>query len=448
VNDITLLDSWNISAQGHFTNNTDLFPQKISKSFNGCPMKAVVRNDNWLLTTEYYYTDSNPRVPDSIGGVEFEILMIVLDQINMTFKHVPTPEEFQLDQGWTITLRKSLFKKEAYIAIGCVGTNFLEDLFIGSTSPHTIMSFHWYVPCSDKYPRWSSMFRILSVELWLVLIISVVVVAISTKIVARYSCTSEWQVYKTLSSSLTNIWSVILGVSVSAMPRSPSLRSLFLAWVCFCIAFTTVFQAFLTTFLVDPGYKKPIENMDELLASGLFLEFPPKFDFNFMNDDIVRINSQRQPDFDVTMTVALDWAIHHKNLSLFVQDFRVETMISIGELVSENSEPLLCKLEDGTVYYDSISMVMVHGDPLLRRVSEIIDRVVEAGLYNFLISLKLNEAKLQTRKIGLVHPLDGYYSFKMYHMQTAFYLLLMGWCISSLCFMIEILYNRFISKRK
>jgi len=31
VNDITLLDSWVISAQGHFTNNTDLFPGKISK---------------------------------------------------------------------------------------------------------------------------------------------------------------------------------------------------------------------------------------------------------------------------------------------------------------------------------------------------------------------------------------------------------------------------------
>jgi hypothetical protein len=42
VNDITLLESWVISAQGHFTKNTDLFPGKISKSFNGCPMKAFV----------------------------------------------------------------------------------------------------------------------------------------------------------------------------------------------------------------------------------------------------------------------------------------------------------------------------------------------------------------------------------------------------------------------
>ena len=55
------------------------------------------------------------------------------------------------------------------------------------------------------------------------------------------------------------------GVSVSTMPRAPSLRSLFLAWVGFSLAFSTVFQAFLTTFLIDSGYKTPIQNVDESL---------------------------------------------------------------------------------------------------------------------------------------------------------------------------------------
>ena len=44
VNDITLSDSWVISAQGHFTKNTDLFPGKFSNSLNTSPMKAVVRD--------------------------------------------------------------------------------------------------------------------------------------------------------------------------------------------------------------------------------------------------------------------------------------------------------------------------------------------------------------------------------------------------------------------
>jgi len=44
VNDITLLDSWVISAQGQFAKKTDLFLGKISNNLNTSPMKAVVRD--------------------------------------------------------------------------------------------------------------------------------------------------------------------------------------------------------------------------------------------------------------------------------------------------------------------------------------------------------------------------------------------------------------------
>jgi predicted neutral ceramidase superfamily lipid hydrolase len=114
------------------------------------------------------------------------------------------------------------------------------------------------------YPRWSSIFGILSVELWIVLIISIVIAATSTTLVGRYSCTSEWQGYKTLTSSVTNILAVVLGVSVSTMSRAPSLISPFLSWVCLFLTFTTVFQALFATFHVDSSYKTPIQNFEVL----------------------------------------------------------------------------------------------------------------------------------------------------------------------------------------
>jgi hypothetical protein len=69
------------------------------------------------------------------------------------------------------------------------------------------------------------------------------------------------------------------------MPRAPSLRSLFFAWVCFSLAFNTVFQAFLTTFLIDSGYKTPIQDMDELFTSGIKLAYPPEYNFMAENGD-------------------------------------------------------------------------------------------------------------------------------------------------------------------
>jgi hypothetical protein len=96
VNDFTLLATWFISAQGHFTKYTDLFPIKISNSLNRCPMKEAVRDGNWSITTKYvHYKDSNGNVVSYIKGLEYDLLKVVLKQMNMTFEHVPTPEDFE-----------------------------------------------------------------------------------------------------------------------------------------------------------------------------------------------------------------------------------------------------------------------------------------------------------------------------------------------------------------
>jgi uncharacterized protein YacL len=157
----------------------------------------------------------------------------------------------------TVTnLVRTMIEKDAYIALGNVGAIILFISYSHSNNSYYISGIRCYVPYSVKYPRWSSAYKILSVELWLVLIISIVIAAISTTLVGRYSCTSEWQRYKTLTSVLTNVCALILGVIVSTMPRAPSLHSLFLARVCFFLAFYIAFQAFITTFLIESSYKK------------------------------------------------------------------------------------------------------------------------------------------------------------------------------------------------
>jgi len=292
------------------------------------------------------------------------------------------------------------------------------------------------------------MFRILSWELWLVLIISIVIAAISTTLVGRYSCALEWQGYKTLTSSLTNLWAVILGVSVSTMPRTPSLRSLFLAWVCFSLAFSTVFQAFLTTFLTDLGYETPIQNMDELFASGFKLCYESRYEYIFQNaGEKEMLNMQNSIlDFPEYWS-CFDSARYHKNASVLLPDLQAEAENALRRMLEKNSEPPLCKLEDGEVYFEGWRMVMWQADPLMKRVNEIIDRVFEAGLYNYWISREINSLILRSRKTAIGQPLDGYFSFNIYHMQPAFYLLLMGWCLSALCFMFELLYNRLLNIR-
>jgi len=187
--------------------------------------------------------------------------------------------------------------------------------------------------------------------------------------------------------------------------------------------------------------------MDELFASGNKLAYRPDFSYIFeIGGDTEVLKIHRHLANCPSDWVCLDWAKDQKNISIILPDITAELKYTIGATVVENSKPLLCKLDDGVVFHSSLTMMMFHGDPLMRRVNDIIDRVVEAGLYSYWISLQFNSLKILFPKIDLVHPLDGYYSFNLYHLQTVFYLLLMGWCLSALCFIFEVFYNRVLSK--
>jgi hypothetical protein len=97
-NGTTLLD---ISAQGQFTKNTDLFPVKSSNTLNGCTMKAVVRICEWVVTKNYIqHTNSNGIVVMIVVGMEVNLLWIVLQQMNMTLVLVPTPERLYITKDY------------------------------------------------------------------------------------------------------------------------------------------------------------------------------------------------------------------------------------------------------------------------------------------------------------------------------------------------------------
>jgi hypothetical protein len=189
--------------------------------------------------------------------------------------------------------------------------------------------------------------------------------------------------------------------------------------------------------------------MDELLDSGMKLAYPPGYDHIFNHGDETEASKvKRNRVHCLLIDVCVDWAKYQKNVSILLVDTEAEKGYALGEYIGENSEPLICRLEDGVVLSTGLTMVMFHGDPLMKRVTEIIDRMVESGIYNHWISMTLKIIELVSRKKSLVHPLDGYYSFDINHMQPAFYLLLMGLCISVICFVIELLFKYVLSKTK
>jgi hypothetical protein len=109
--------------KGHFTKNTDLFPGKISNSLNGCPMETLVIDGQFDFTTSYFnHTNSNGSVVRYVEGLEMDLLMVVLKQMNKSFLNVPLRECLELATYslWNY-LVKVTFSKECYIVVGNVG---------------------------------------------------------------------------------------------------------------------------------------------------------------------------------------------------------------------------------------------------------------------------------------------------------------------------------------
>jgi len=72
-----------------------------------------------------------------------------------------------------------------------------------------------------------------------------------------------------------------------------------------------------------------------------------------------------------------------------------ENYYASGNHVGGISEPLLCMFEDQVFFNTGLTMIMFHGDPMIWRVPEIIDRVVEAFKNNYWISLRMHWLKLR-----------------------------------------------------
>ena len=133
VNDVTQLDSWVISTQGHFTKNTDLFPGKISKNLKGCPLKVIIRDIKSTFSTKLFNrTFSNGSVVWLIAGMEYQLVKVVFHQMNMTLVLVATSGK----EGWEENLFYSYYGKDPFIVIGGFAKRFPLNEFLEFTSSY------------------------------------------------------------------------------------------------------------------------------------------------------------------------------------------------------------------------------------------------------------------------------------------------------------------------
>jgi hypothetical protein len=439
VKDVVLLDKWLLKGNGIFAKNSNLFPSKIN-NFNGCPLRISARVMEPLVMkaqnisrqesnqTELLYTD----------GIEIKLVDVVAEAMNAVQTYVG-PENSQR------TLYYDLLNRTTDIA---VGATILRTEYTAVADPTVIFDSDrllWYVPCSVKIPRWMSIIKMFGPSLWLAVFASIILAVIISFCLARLrthpELLQERQKFQKVMTISSTLWAVVLGVSVSVMPRTDSLRVFFFSWVCYSLAMSTVFQAFLTTFLTNPGYEHQISSMDDLLNSDMtFLVYEGHITFYQDDSDwkSARILNDHKECQRYTCVDEMKNVARFRNSAVLWNKYLIDYYTLEGLVDDNTGRPLLCKVPDGTVLITSDVMYVPNGSLLLDKINGIISRVTEAGLYNQWYDILNNRLKVEAQAIRIPSLADEYCDLNMTHMQSAFYFLLLGYILSLTSFLVEL----------
>jgi hypothetical protein len=131
-------------------------------------------------------------------------------------------------------------------------------------------------------------------------------------------------------------------------------------------------------------------------------------------------------------------------MSVLFDNLNVEIIRDMGKLTDKNKRPLLCELEDGGVTNRDL-VLLVRGSHFLELINNIIGHTVESGILTHIKKRDFPKEKILAMMDAFALN-DKYTVFSITHLQTAFYLFMLGCVLAFVCFLTEIIWHRYRSK--
>lgn len=416
VEDVELLNQWTWEKGGEFLSSELLFPNKIPKNFKGCPIKAV---------TPYYKTFEARYLPEFLKGLNFTI------EIESKYWEIYVDLEVAIR-----TAMEDVLLGRAEVAFGAIPL-FKDAADLADPSfAYYESKYQWYVPCAKPFSRLEAISRIFSLPVWAALVTSMFLIAVVTCSLARRS--AESHAYTTPSTALYNVWAVVMGVSVTEMPRTSHLRVVIFPWIWYCFAVSTVFQAFFTSYLVDPGLQKQITSLEELVESGIEFGFRPEIGLYYerspykVHQDVLKLHT-----FCRQTHLCIDEIVKTGLFATVAETWAVEKHLSS---LRDSDRELVCPMNDFDSFPIRIVCYFAKSSFLLDTFNRILASVVESGL-----NIKAD----RVRKVGVTldkFTEDEYFVFGTSHLMIAFYALLVGQLLSCVVFLCELIRHKNLNR--
>jgi len=423
MNRTNTIDIW-ISDKQQFFHNKDLFENKIPPNLGLCPLKI----STYHFPPFVIFPDKNTTTLAHMSGVDMAMLQHISELANVSILLLPRPDIIadskQVDGKWTGPIGDILYNKSD-LALGAWCFTLNDSFVVEGTDSYFTEEFTFFIPRAGMYSRYLSMTRVFASDVWLLIFVLMFLAAVTFRLVAVGQKTVECDTYKDTSNSLLSAWSMVLGVGVHKKPLSQPLRGLFFLWLTYSLAINTVFQAYVTTYIVDPGHRYQIDSEDEIMESGLEV-YVIDFLYELLGDDLQkRSKSWRKCGnaYDCLTTASASPGV----------------VMLAGKVFAEyKSKELNCAFN----YHESSSdllnfhtvMVLKKGSPYLERINSVIRRLVEGGYPG-----KFFKDLTKEKSLRCLSGLEQYVPMSLDQLQSAFVVMLVGLSISLLLFFGELM---------
>ncbi|KAJ9600972.1 hypothetical protein L9F63_000867 [Diploptera punctata] len=295
------------------------------------------------------------------------------------------------------------------------------------------MRYTWFVPRAESFPHISSLTRVFKPDTWACVLLSMILVTLALKILSMVNST-EYVAF------FLNTCSVFLNVSIKQQPRDVRIRTVFFSWILFSVFFTTIFQAFMTSFFTEPGTKHQVDTIQELEESNLKLSFTRRAG----GIDCWRIFIANKPDFLAFKESCpmYKYFLQNPNVAIlsneeiFMYYFRMMGKLDMADTFHKfNSEAINIHL---TLNMDSTSVY-------LPQLNDIVKRVVEAGIMEKMVDDVVDPSGIRQRVTSRNNVLNNFVPLSLFHTFSCFFYLTLGLTLSVTVFIAEIFVSKHVT---
>jgi hypothetical protein len=435
----TLINVWVSDGEngGNFLHDIPLYEQKVLGNFHGCPLRVSAFDYSPFFIQDFKSRKGNDAISFE-DGLEFRLLNTITSATNMSVAFDPVPAGGDLwgkplkNGSWSGMLGRVLGGTSDVAMCSAYHTSHVSNYFEWST-PYIFDNSLWCVPCPKTFPSSMSLTRVFQLDLWLVFILAYIIYSTVMWVLVTLNNIHghEELSYTSVSKCFLNMWAVILGVSVhEKIPKKSLFRTSFVLWLVYSSVLNTVYQAFLTTFLVEPGFEHEITTENDLLESGMEIGLSATID-SVLPD----LKTERYSRYTrcTNMSSCFHRLAFEGNFAVLCYKYKTEYDV-VRNYTDSRGKPLVCQLHE-VFSLQLVTLMVRKGSLFLDKFNMIVTHVLEAGL----MDLWWKDLKYKASLSAAADFIEGYSkrTVTLVNLHSAFSVLVFGLILATLCFVWE-----------